>query len=185
MADSRLTDHTPAPAASAQPALGWRGRWLYPMPCASSSSSWPAWLVWYVAGHWNRWTGAARFETTDDAYIAGDVTPLSAKVSGYIAERPVNDYQPCKGRPDREIDPADYRAQLAQAEANLAAAQATLANLANQKDVQRALIRQAEATIQATDADLLRYDLEAKRQRDLLQTADRRHAATRRAGRRQ
>jgi membrane fusion protein (multidrug efflux system) len=69
-----------------------------------------------------------------------------------------------------EIDPADYSAQLAQAEANLAAANATLANLANQKDVQRALIRQAEATIQATTADLQRYALEAARQRDLLQT---------------
>jgi membrane fusion protein (multidrug efflux system) len=45
-----------------------------------------------------------------------------------------------------------------------------LANLANQKDVQRALIRQAEATIDATRADQVRYNLEAKRQRELLQT---------------
>ena len=84
---------------------------------------------------------------------------------------PVADYQTVrKGDLIVEIEPSDYRAQLAQAEANLAAAQATLANLANQKDVQRALIRQAEATIQATAADLQRYALEAKRQRDLLQT---------------
>ena len=47
------------------------------------------------------------------------------------------------------------------------AAQATLANLDNQKAVQRALIRQAEATIQATAADVLRYHLEAERQRSL------------------
>jgi membrane fusion protein, multidrug efflux system len=128
-------------------------------------------LAWYVAGHWNRWTGAARYEATDDAYTAGDVTPLSAKVSGYVATVGVTDYQTVhKGDLIVEIDASDYRAQLAQATANLAAAQATLANLANQKDVQRALIRQAEATIQATQADLLRYDLEAKRQRDLLQT---------------
>jgi membrane fusion protein (multidrug efflux system) len=128
-------------------------------------------LAWYVAGHWNRWTGAARYETTDDAYTAGDVTPLSAKVSGYIATVAVTDYQTVrKGDLIVEIDASDYQAQLLQAEANLAAAQATLANLANQKDVQRALIRQAEATIEATKADLLRYQLEAKRQRDLLQT---------------
>jgi membrane fusion protein (multidrug efflux system) len=128
-------------------------------------------LVWYVAGHWNRWTGGARFESTDDANMAGDVTPLAAKVSGYIAEVSVGDYQSVKkGDLIAEIEPSDYRAQLLQAEANLAAAQAALANIANQKDVQRSLIRQAEATIQATDADLLRYDLEAKRQRDLLQT---------------
>jgi membrane fusion protein, multidrug efflux system len=128
-------------------------------------------LAWYVTGHWNRWTGAARFETTDDANTAGDVTPLSAKVSGYVADVAVADYQIVhQGDLIVEIDASDYRAQLLQAEANQAAAQATLANLANQKDVQRALVRQAEATIEATQADVQRYDLEAKRQRDLLQT---------------
>src|SRR5580692_5993486 len=127
--------------------------------------------AWYVAGHWDRWTGAARFESTDDAYMVGDVTPLAAKVSGYVASVPVNDYQSVHaGELIVEIDPADYRAQLAQSEATLAGAQAVLANLANQKDVQRALIRQADATIQATAADLRRYTLEATRQRDLLQT---------------
>jgi membrane fusion protein, multidrug efflux system len=128
-----------------------------------------AWLVWYVAGHWSRWTGSVRLEATDDAYIAGDVTPLSARVSGYIATVAVNDYQTVhKDDLIAVIDPSDYEAQLVLAQANLAAAQANLANLANQRDVQHALIRQAEATIEATDADVLRYDLEAKRQRELL-----------------
>jgi len=117
-------------------------------------------LAWYVAGHWDRWTGAARYESTDDAYMVGDVTPLAAKVSGYVASVPVNDYQPVHaGDLIVEIDPADYRAQLAQAEATLAGAQAALANLANQKDVQRALIRQADATIAGTAADVRRYAL--------------------------
>jgi membrane fusion protein (multidrug efflux system) len=128
-------------------------------------------VAWYVAGHWNRWTGTARYESTDDAYMVGDVTPLSAKVSGYVASVAVGDYQTVrKGDLIVEIDAADYRAQLAQAEASLAAANSTLANLANQKAVQRALIRQAEATIEATTADLQRYALEAKRQLDLLKT---------------
>ncbi len=128
-------------------------------------------LAWYVAGHWNRWVGTARYETTDDAFMAGDLTPLSAKVSGYVASVPVGDFQVVrKGELLVAIDPIDYRAQLAQAEANAAAASATLANLANQKDVQRALIRQAEATIAATTADLQRYALEAARQQDLLKT---------------
>jgi membrane fusion protein, multidrug efflux system len=130
-----------------------------------------AWLVWYVAGHWDRWTGIARFEWTDDAFVAGDVTPLSAHVSGYITDMAVNDFQRVKkGDLIAVIDPSDYQAQLSLAEANLAAAQASLANLGNQRNVQRALIRQAEATIQATDADVVRYALEAKRQRELLAT---------------
>ena len=128
-----------------------------------------AWLVWYVAGNYNRWIGAARLESTDDAFIAGDVTPLSARVSGYIDSVAVDDFQPVhKGDLVATIDAADYAAQLALAQANLAAAQAALAQLANQRDVQRALIRQAEATIDATRADVVRYDLEAKRQHDLL-----------------
>jgi membrane fusion protein (multidrug efflux system) len=152
-----------------------------PEPPASGRSHWifsalrvlflfaAAWLVWYVAGHWSRWTGSVRLEATDDAYIAGDVTPLSARVSGYITEVAVKDYQSVhKGDLIAVIDPSDYEAQLVLAQANLAAAQASLANLANQRDIQKALIRQAEATIDATDADVLRYDLEARRQRELL-----------------
>ena len=120
-----------------------------------------AWLIWYTAAHWDRWTGAARFESTDDAFVAGDVTPLSARVSGYITEMPVNDFQTIrKGDLIAVIDPSDYKAQLDLAQANLAAAEATLANLENQRAVQQALVREAQATIDAAEADVLRYQLE-------------------------
>jgi membrane fusion protein, multidrug efflux system len=165
------SSNTPAdvsPESRAEPRR-WRA-WIFPLLRVIFVVA-AGYLTWYVAGHWDRWTGTARYEATDDAFMVGDLTPLSAKVSGYIASVPVNDYQTVhKGDLIVEIDPVDYRAQLAQAEANLAAANATLTNLATQKDVQRALIRQAEATIQATTADLQRYALEAARQRDLLQT---------------
>ena len=145
-------------------------RWLYPALRVVGLIA-AAWLVWYVAGHWNRWTGAARLEATDDAFVAGDVTPLSARVSGDIKEVAVDDFQAVRrGDLIAVIDPSDYQAQRALAQANLAAAQATLANLDNQRDVQNALIRQAGATIEATDADVHRYELEAKRQHDLLTT---------------
>jgi membrane fusion protein, multidrug efflux system len=160
------------PAVSSEPRPDpprWPG-WIFPLLRIIFVVA-AGYLAWYVAGHWNRWTGTARYESTDDAYMVGDVTPLAAKVSGYVASVPVSDFQTVhKGDLIVEIDAADYSAQLAQADANLAAAQATLANLANQKDVQRALIRQAEATIQATTADLQRYALEAARQSDLLKT---------------
>jgi membrane fusion protein (multidrug efflux system) len=170
-ADEALSSRSP----SSLPAVPVKRRsaipeWLFPLVRVTMVIAVGV-IAWYVAGHWNRWTGAIRFEATDDAYTAGDVTPLAAKVSGYVAAVGVTDYQTVrKGDLIVEIDASDYRAQLMQAEASLAGAQATLANLANQKDVQRALIRQAEATIRATQADQLRYDLEARRQRDLLQT---------------
>jgi membrane fusion protein (multidrug efflux system) len=164
------TDVPPAVSPAPRAAPSRRPAWIFPLLRVAFVVA-VGFLAWYVAGHWDRWTGAARRESTDDAYMVGDTTPLAAKVSGYVASVPVGDFQTVrKGDLIVEIDAADYRDQLAQAEANVAAAQATLANLANQKDVQRALIRQAEATIQATIADLQRYALEAKRQQDLLQT---------------
>src|SRR5580698_3301116 len=71
-----------------------------------------AWLVWYVAAQWNRWTGAARLESTDDAFVTGDVTPLSARVSGDIREVAVDDFQTVhQGDLIAVIDPSDYEAQ--------------------------------------------------------------------------
>jgi len=137
-------------------------------------------LAWQLTGSENRWTRAAHSETandalqtTDDAFIAGDITPLAAKVSGLIKAVPVNDFQPVKkGELVAEIDPSDYNAVLAQAEANVASARANLGNIANQKEGQRSLIRQAQAGIDAAQADLERFNLEEKRQRELLKTSD-------------
>ncbi|WP_448956144.1 HlyD family secretion protein [Labrys neptuniae] len=163
VAEKSTTTETP-------PARSGRSRWLYPMLRVAFLLL-AAWLVWYVAGNWNRWTGSARLAVTDNAFIVGDVTPLSARVSGYIKEVPIRDYQAVEaGDLIAEIDPSDYQAQLALAQANLAAAEASLANVANQKNVQNALIRQAGANIDAASADVRRYQLEATRQRDLLKT---------------
>ena len=168
-----MTETQPAKSASAQTtatASGWLSRWLFPF-LRIAFLVFAAWLIWYTAGHWDRWTGAARFESTDDAFVSGDVTPLSAHVSGYITEMPVNDFQTVrKGDLIAVIDPSDYQAQFELAQANLAAAQATLANLANQRVVQEALVHQAEATIDASEADVLRYQLEDLRQRNLFKT---------------
>src|SRR6185437_1799899 len=177
MADSQLTDNASHKLATEFPEPGsaastsdLRSRWLYPA-LRIAFLLFAAWLIWYIAGHWDRWTGAARFESTDDAFVAGDVTPLSARVSGTITEMPVNDFQAIR-KDDliAVIDPSYYKAQLDLAQANLAAAQATLANLDNQRAVQQALVREAEATIDATEADVLRYQLEDQRQRNLFKT---------------
>lgn len=162
-----MPDVPVAPAPPSQPEPTWSS-WLFPALRVAFVLA-AALLVWVIAGNWNRWTGAARFQTTDDAFVAADVTPLAAKVSGYIETVAVADNEVVrKGDLIATIEPSNYQAQLLLAEANLAAAQASLANIANQKDVQRALIRQAQASVQATQADLQRYTLEVKRQADLL-----------------
>ncbi|WP_254070593.1 HlyD family secretion protein [Acidisphaera sp. L21] len=145
-----------------------RGSWVWPIIRIVFIAA-CGFAAWFIAHNWDRWSGSALSQETDDAFVVGDLTPLSAKVSGYIATVAVQDFATVRrGEILAEIEPSDYRAQLAQANANRAAAEAALANLSNQKAVQRALIRQAEATIDANDADVTRARLEANRQRSLL-----------------
>jgi membrane fusion protein (multidrug efflux system) len=125
-------------------------------------------LLAVVAIDWNRWVGSAVLQTTDDAYLQADITPLAAKSQGYVRSVPVQDFQEVKaGDLLVEIVDDDYRAQLDQTEANVETAEAAIENIEQQKVLQQALVRQAEATIQATQADLTRYHLETVRQQDL------------------
>jgi membrane fusion protein (multidrug efflux system) len=127
-------------------------------------------LIVFVAREWDWWVGSAVKQTTDDAYLQADLTPLAAKVAGYVRRVPVKDFQRVKaGDLLVEIVDDDYRAQLAQAEGNFAAAQATIDTVDQQKLLQKAVIEQAEATIEASQADLTRYHLETVRQEILLE----------------
>ena len=126
-------------------------------------------LVVVVAREWDWWVGSAVRQATDDAYLQADLTPLAAKVPGYVRQVPVQDFQKVKaGDLLVGIVDDDYRAQLDQAQANVATAQAAIENIEQQKLLQQAMIKQAEATIHASEADLTRYHLEALRQKTLL-----------------
>jgi membrane fusion protein (multidrug efflux system) len=82
-------------------------------------------IVVLFATQWDRWVGLAVRQVTDDAYVRGDITPLSAQVEGYVRRVPVDDFQRVKkGQVLVEIEDDDYRARVAQAEADLQAAKA-------------------------------------------------------------
>ncbi|MGK9233939.1 HlyD family secretion protein [Inquilinus limosus] len=126
---------------------------------------------WTLSSNWDRWTGASRFQRTDDAFVAGDTTPLATQVSGYVRAVAVDDYEVVKaGQLLAEIDPADYQAQRDLAQADLAAARASVAGIADKRAIQSALIEQAKAAIDIARAELVRASAEATRQHDLLQT---------------
>ena len=128
-------------------------------------------LAVLFATQWDRWVGDATRQVTDDAYIRGDVTPLSAQVEGYVRKVAVDDFQRVKaGDLLMQIDDQDYTARVAQAEADLLGAQAAIENLKARKDAQKALVAEAESQIIATQADVERARLEADRQRKLLAT---------------
>jgi membrane fusion protein (multidrug efflux system) len=69
------------------------------------------------------WLNARHYESTDDAFIDTHIVHLSPQVSGRVTRIYVNDNQQVsKGQPLVEIDPADVKAKLAQAEAQEAQA---------------------------------------------------------------
>ena len=49
-----------------------------------------------VTTRWNRWQGAAGWQQTDDAYLQSDLTPIAAKVPGYVRAVPVQDFDQVK-----------------------------------------------------------------------------------------
>src|SRR6267143_2616818 len=118
---------------------------------------------------WDAWVGASIRQTTDDAFIRSDITPLSAKIEGYIRRVPVNDFQQVKqGDLLIEIEDNDYSARLAQAEADLAGAEAAIENLKSRKALQHTQIAEPQDAINAIQADVDRTHKEAVRQRALL-----------------
>jgi membrane fusion protein (multidrug efflux system) len=128
-------------------------------------------VVALLTTQWDRWVGDATRQVTDDAYIRGDVTPLSAQVDGYVRHVAVNDFERVeKGQLLVEIDDADYKARVAQAEAALLGAEAAIENIKSRKAMQKAEVAAAEGAIAAANADVERTQDEAKRQRDLLAT---------------
>ena len=120
---------------------------------------------------WNRWVGGSTHQETNDAYVSGDLTPLSAQVDGNVRRVPIDDFALVKkGDLLVEIDDADYKARMAQADAAVAGAEAAIANIKARKAAQKAQVAEAEAAIRATQADVQRTADEAKRQRALLAT---------------
>lgn len=88
------------------------------------------------------------FESTDDAFVEGHVTAVASQVPGRVAELLVQDNQPVnQGDLLLQIDPRDYEARLAQAQANLTAAKSQL-------EESRAQFAAAAATEQESIANL-------------------------------
>lgn len=135
-------------------------------------------LSWHLTGSDDQWARPAHSEpapappttqTTDNAFIAADITPLAAKIPGNIKSVRVTDFQTVKkGELLAEMNASDYEAALVQAQANIASAQANLDNVAYRKEGQQSIVHQAEASIDAAQADVDRSNQEVKRQQDLL-----------------
>src|SRR3989454_8465838 len=133
-------------------------------------------IVVLITTRWNAWVGGRSTQSTDDAYVRADVTPLSTKISGIVSVVAVADYQQVKaGDLLVQIKDDDFRAQVEQAEAGVLAAQATLENNHLQKELQSSKIAQAQANVKATGADVERTRLERVREEELEKTGSSTH----------
>jgi membrane fusion protein (multidrug efflux system) len=101
----------------------------------------------------NYWVTGQYQQSTDDAYVGGDVSALAPQVSGLIAAVAVTDNETVHaGQLLVQLDDRPYRAALAQADANVAGAKAALANLNATENLQQSVIAEAQTDITAADA---------------------------------
>jgi membrane fusion protein, multidrug efflux system len=155
------------PAKPSIPALGFWGRFTIPLFAVLVALG----FVALATLRWNEWTGNARIQVTDDAYVRAELTRLSSRIAGEVLTVAFNDFQGVKkGELLVQIDPADYQAQVDQAEAGVIGAQAALDNLGNQVELQYATIAQAEAARSSAEAQEVEARQEDERQQSLSQT---------------
>ena len=100
-------------------------------------------IVWWVNGQ--------RWESTDNAFVQADTTLVSPQLSGRVTEVLVGDNQRvAAGQILVKLDDSDQKAQLAQAEANLAAAIAAVGHVDAQAEQEQATIAARAAITSAT-----------------------------------
>jgi membrane fusion protein (multidrug efflux system) len=124
-----------------------------------------------ITTRWNRWEGNAKWQSTDDAYLQADLTPIASKVAGYVRALPVQDFE--RVRTDQvlaEIVDDDYRAAVAQIIAGIASAAAQVEALKAQRQLQEANVHAAKATVEVIGANLEQNARDLARQERLLKT---------------
>ena len=140
-------------------------------------------IVFTITHNWNSWEGGRIEQITNDAYVRGDLTPLSTKVAGLVQEVKVGDYQQVRrGDVLVQLEDQDFKAQVAQATAAVEAAKAAIEYNRRQRELQDSKIQRAVAGIdqanaqiaaaqagkEAAEADVTRTRAERTRQEALL-----------------
>jgi membrane fusion protein, multidrug efflux system len=106
-------------------------------------------LYWLMHGRY--------FESTEDAYVNGDVVQITSEVPGTVLALHVDDTEPVQaGQVLLQLDPADARIALANAEADLARAVRQVRGLFAQRQELEAQVEQREQAERTAAEDLKR-----------------------------
>jgi membrane fusion protein, multidrug efflux system len=124
---------------------------------------------WYGA---NWWTTGRFIESTDDAYVGGNVTPIAPHVAGFVQQilAKDNDYVEA-GQPLVRLDPNDFVAAVSHARAELQAKQGMVENLQAKLVMQKSVIAGAEADLASKQAQAAFAAQDSERYRSLAMTA--------------
>jgi membrane fusion protein (multidrug efflux system) len=156
-----MTDAKPATPWRAPPDWTWRAV-IFLLAVA---------ILVLITTRWNRWETNSRWQTTDDAYLQSDLTPIAAKVSGYVRSMPVEDFERVRaGQLIAEIVDDDYKATVDQLSASVAAASAQIAALKAQQALQSASVEAARASVAAIAANVQQNARDLARQEVLFKT---------------
>src|SRR6516162_3218773 len=121
---------------------------------------------------WNWYERARTVQVTDDAYVRGEITNISPRVTGYATEMLVDDDIPVKsGQVLVRIDPRDFRMPVEKAQAALDQAKASLSQITAQRELQNSKIAVAEAALRSAQAQAKNADITLGRHTELLQKA--------------
>ncbi|MES2125764.1 MAG: HlyD family secretion protein [Pseudomonadota bacterium] len=117
------------------------------------------------------WYRSANFVETENAYVAGHVTPVSARIAGVVTKVLVEDNQIVKeGDVIAELDPADQRVKVEQIQAQIASAEQQVLQADAQVAQVRAQASGAQAQVAQSEAQLLRAKQDAERYGQLYNT---------------
>ena len=123
--------------------------------------------LWY----WDYRQTGQYLQSTNNAYVRADFVTISPKLGGYVERVLVSDNQPVRrGQLLVVLDPRDYRADVAQAQAQVAAADAGIRTARRTLDEQRASIEQIEAQVASAQAAAAAAANEVRRYEPLAQS---------------
>ncbi len=160
---------SPAPASPATPVgSGWR-----PQPPSRNVIIIIALLavagVCAVLAAWRLPPFATSYQSTDNAYVRGRTTVISPQVSGYVTQVLVRDFADVKqGDPLVKIDDRIYRQRVDQAQAQVDAQSATLANSRQTAASREATFAAQDAAVANAAAQLMRAQADMARVNDLV-----------------
>lgn len=119
------------------------------------------------------WITNGRFiQSTDDAYVGGDITVVASKMPGYIAQIAVRDNQSVKkGDVILRLDNWDYCAVVAQLRAKVARSKAQLENIHASLAMQQSIIKSVSETWQAVKLEARKSLRDSQRYEQLAKSA--------------